>query len=238
MSNIQVFNYLNGNEVRVIEGQDGEPWFVAKDVYEILGRSNSREAISVLDDDEKNTVRISDGNQNQRGNPNMTIISESGLYTLIMRSNKPEAKAFRKWVTGEVLPAIRKHGLYATPKAADQILEEPQTKLKHLSRGNFRTVMKIFDLVFNGKSKDVDENEIKKVLALDKIFEATTGASALEIAGIKLDREMKIARRSSLNPNGDWADWIFAPEFHYNWENSLIEDYFGLELDTDNDVEF
>lgn len=88
---------------------DGDPWFIAKEVCDVLGLDNPSEAIRPLDDDERNTVRNSDGN---RGNPNVNIISESGLYALTMRSNKPEAKAFRKWVTGTVLPAIRKTGSY------------------------------------------------------------------------------------------------------------------------------
>ena len=98
----------NGKQLRTIKKHNGL-WFVAKDVCDILEIANSRDAISALDGDEKNTVGISDG---KRGNPNMTIISESGLYTLIMRSNKPEAKKFRKWVTSEVLPSIRRTGRY------------------------------------------------------------------------------------------------------------------------------
>ncbi|MBR1487129.1 MAG: Bro-N domain-containing protein [Synergistaceae bacterium] len=222
MSNIQVFNYMGNNEVRVIEGQDGEFWFVAKDVCDILGLANSRDAINVLDDDEKADVGISDGSQIRH----MNTISESGLYTLIMRSNKPEAKTFRKWVTGTVLPSIRKTGTYTTPQAAEEIQEKSEPKLKHLSRGNFRTVSKIFDLVFDHKGDNLDEAEIKKVLALDRIFKATTGASALEIAGIELNSEMKLARRSMMTSGGEWDDWILTPEFKYSWKSSLIDDYF------------
>ena len=127
MSNIQVFNYLNGNEVRVIEGQDGQPWFVAKDVCEI-GLTDTNKAVNNLDEDEKLLRKIFVSGQNR----DVITISESGLYTLIMRSNKPEAKAFRKWVTGEVLPAIRKHGLYATPATAEKILENPDFLIKAL----------------------------------------------------------------------------------------------------------
>lgn len=90
---------------------DNVPWFVAKDVCAALELTNPTEALRVLDEDEKNTLRISEGIPN-RGNPNMNIISESGLYTLILRSNKAEAKRFRKWVTSEVLPNIRKNGIY------------------------------------------------------------------------------------------------------------------------------
>ena len=95
--------------IRTILGNDQEPWFVAKDVCGALGLSNVGQAIASLDEDEKNSISIDDGN---RGNPNKAIISEAGLYSLILRSRKPEAKAFKRWVTHEVLPSIRKDGGY------------------------------------------------------------------------------------------------------------------------------
>lgn len=107
-TNIQTYDF-KGNQVRTLTDEAGEPWFVAKDVCDILGLENSRKATADLDSDEKNTVTISNG---IAGNPNKTIISEAGLYRLIMRSRKPEAKDFQRWVTHEVLPSIRKHGGY------------------------------------------------------------------------------------------------------------------------------
>ncbi|MDF1734930.1 MAG: BRO family protein [Minwuia sp.] len=99
--------------VRVID-QDGQPWFVLGDVCRVLEITNPSEASSRLDDDEKNTIRISEG---IRGNPNMVVVSESGLLTMILRSHDAvtpgtTAHRFRKWVTGEVLPAIRRTGKY------------------------------------------------------------------------------------------------------------------------------
>lgn len=93
--------------------KDGEPWFVAKDVCDTLGLTNSRKTVAALDPDERNTVTLSDGIR--RGNPKLTIISEPGLYRLIARSDKLMAKEFLRWVTHEVLPAIRKTGSYAAP---------------------------------------------------------------------------------------------------------------------------
>lgn len=106
---------FEGHEVRTVIGEDGEPWFVAKDVCVVLELNNPTESIRGLDDDERSSLRISEGTSLNGGNPNMNIISESGLYTLIIRSNKPNAKKFRKWVTAEVLPTIRKTGSYAMP---------------------------------------------------------------------------------------------------------------------------
>lgn len=88
----------------------GEPWWVAADVCKVLGLTNIARAISSLDEDEKNTLTLGKG---IRGNPNHSIISESGLFALVFKSRKNEARRFRKWVTSEVLPQIRKTGTYS-----------------------------------------------------------------------------------------------------------------------------
>ncbi len=115
-------------EVRAVE-IDGEGWLVGKDVAEVLGYSNSRDALSNhVDDEDKASVAIYDGRQNR----NMTIINESGLYSLVLSSKLPGAKKFKRWITSDVLPSIRKHGMYAT----DELLDNPDlliaaaTKLK------------------------------------------------------------------------------------------------------------
>ncbi len=106
MNALKVFSY-NGAQVRTVE-QNGEPWWVLKDVCDILGLSNSRMVVDRLDEDEKGVSQI----DTLGGVQEMTIISESGLYNVILRSDKPEAKPFRKWVTAEVLPTIRRSGGY------------------------------------------------------------------------------------------------------------------------------
>jgi prophage antirepressor-like protein len=111
MNEIQVFNYEQ-NEIRTVN-IDGELWFVLKDVCDVLDIANSRDTADRLDDDEKNTVAINDGIP---GNPNKTIINESGLYSVILLSRKPEAKSFKRWVTHDVLPQIRKTGCFKLPK--------------------------------------------------------------------------------------------------------------------------
>ena len=119
MNAMQAFNY-EGNEVRTVM-KDGEPWWVLADVCQVLGIQNNRNAARRLDDDEKNTVHLADG---IRGNPNMTIINESGLYKVILRSDKPGAKKFTRWVTQEVLPTLRKTGTYSMPGAAQPFTME------------------------------------------------------------------------------------------------------------------
>lgn len=124
MNNLQIFNY-NGNEVRTIQ-KDGEPWWVLKDVCGILGISKYRDTASRLDEDERGSVRV----DTPGGEQEMTVVNESGLYNVILRSDKPEAKPFRKWVTSEVLPSIRKHGAYMTPQKIEEVLLNPDTIIK------------------------------------------------------------------------------------------------------------
>lgn len=107
MSNIQIFNYQN-NEVRTVE-MGGEPWFVLKDVCGVLDIADHKVVARRLDEDEVCQTPLTDSMGRQQST---TIINESGLYHVILRSDKPEAAPFRKWVTSEVLPSIRKNGGY------------------------------------------------------------------------------------------------------------------------------
>jgi len=122
MSNIIPFKY-NSKQVRTIV-KDGEPWFVAKDVCDILEISNGRDAVSRLDEDEKDAVGIADaiGREQQT-----TIISESGVYALVFTSRKEEAENFKRWIRKEVIPSIRKHGAYMTPETIEKVLSDPDT---------------------------------------------------------------------------------------------------------------
>lgn len=107
MNAVQPF-YFDGHEVRTVQDDRGEPWFVAKDVCAVLGIADHHQAIERLDEDEGGRYTI----PTPSGSQEMKAVSESGLYALIFTSRKPEARAFRKWVTGTVLPAIRKTGRY------------------------------------------------------------------------------------------------------------------------------
>ena len=118
---LQVFSY-NGQQVRTVE-HDGGVWFVAADVCRILGLENPTRAIKSLDDDEKNTLTISKGIP---GNPNVNIVSEPGVYKLIFKSRKTEAKDFTRWVTHEVLPQIHKYGMYLTDKTLVALKKDPE----------------------------------------------------------------------------------------------------------------
>ncbi len=123
MNTPQIFNFEQ-NEVRTILVND-EPYFVGKDVAEILGYSKPRNAISThVDEEDKQDAPIQG---DLGGKQKMTIINESGLYSLILKSKLPSAKKFKRWVTSEVLPAIRKHGGYLTPEKVEEALLNPDT---------------------------------------------------------------------------------------------------------------
>lgn len=121
MNQLQVFNNTEFGRVRTMV-INGSPWFVAKDVCECLDINNSRQALARLDSDEKNSVILNDGTP---GNPEKGIVNEYGLYSLVLSSRKPSAKAFKRWITHEVIPAIRKHGAYMTGETLEQALTSP-----------------------------------------------------------------------------------------------------------------
>ena len=117
MNELHLFENEEFGKLRSFLDDDGNPWFVAVDVCAALDLENSRKAVSSLDDDEKITVTNSYGNPRAGIPHQFTAVSEPGLYTLIFRSRKPEAKTFKRWVTHEVIPAIRKTGQYHNSQA-------------------------------------------------------------------------------------------------------------------------
>ncbi len=111
MNELIQFVYQGKQPIRTVV-ISGEPWFVAKDVCDVLEHSNPAMAVKGLDDDEKGISKV----YTPSGDQDMAVVSESGLYSLVIRSNKPEAKAFKRWITHEVIPSIRKTGSYGTPR--------------------------------------------------------------------------------------------------------------------------
>lgn len=132
MNELRIFTNSEFGKMRSIQ-IDGEPWFVGKDVAAALGYENTRDALAKhVDEEDKNTVAIRDGIQ---GNPNMVIINESGVYSLIFGSKLEGAKRFKRWVTNEVLPSIRKTGSYTLPGYASiskviELVEYTREKMK------------------------------------------------------------------------------------------------------------
>ena len=126
MNNLKVFENPQFGKIR-ISVINSEPWFVGKDVAEILGYQRTADAIRThVDSEDKGVGEI----QTPGGTQTMTVINESGLYSLILSSKLPTAKRFKRWVTSEVLPAIRKHGAYLTEEKVEEILTNPDTIIK------------------------------------------------------------------------------------------------------------
>ena len=127
MNELQIFKNPEFGEIRTVE-VNNEPWFVGKDVASVLGYAKTRNAIAThVDDDDKKDAPIQGA---LGGEQNMTIINESGLYSLILSSKLPTAKKFKHWVTSEVLPTIRKHGAYMTPETLQAAILNPDTMIQ------------------------------------------------------------------------------------------------------------
>lgn len=157
---LQVFDFEE-QAVRVVM-QDGNPWWVARDICNVLELSNPTMALVNLDDDERAKFNLG-----RQGEAN--IISESGLYSLIIRSDKPEAKKFKRWVTHEVIPSIRKTGRYELKKA----------QMPRIGRGIISAAKEIL------KSAGIKGNQF--TLALDRLYKHYTGESALAVMEIELE---------------------------------------------------
>jgi len=156
MSNeIQVFNF-NQNEVRITVDENGCPWWVAKDVCKVLGLDNSSRAISVFEDYEKG-VTISN---TLGGKQEVTTVSESGLYKLIFKSRKPEAKAFQQWVFETVLPQIRKTGSYGTAPIPELT---PLDYIKMLETKEYQR------LALEAENKELEAKSAKQVAQIEKL---------------------------------------------------------------------
>lgn len=148
---IKVFENAEFGSVRTVT-INGEPWFVAADVCKALEINNVSMAISRLDDDEKNTISLTEGIP---GNPNKTIVNEPGLYSLVLSSRKPEAKSFKRWITHEVIPDIRQYGMYATSDFLDKALGNPDNWIRMLTE--YSAVKKENETL---KLKTVEQKEV------------------------------------------------------------------------------
>ena len=216
MNDLQIFTYQQ-NAVRTVE-RDGEPWFVLKDVCDVLNLTTPARVAERLDKDEVSQTHLTDSLGRQQ---ETTIINESGLHSVILRSDKPEAKPFRKWVTSEVIPAIRRHGSYSrkplTPAeqllAQANVLVEQERRLSALEETAEKTSRAIEMIAAPAAStRDTWQEETGKAIrqmcaeyALN--YHSTTGDLYKELegrAGIDLDaRKRNLQKR--LRANGATA---------------------------------
>ncbi len=140
-NNIVPFQFEN-HPVRIITDETDNPWWVAKDVCDILNLTDTFKATQNLDDDEKGTKKV----RTPGGEQEMIVVNESGLYTLIIRSNKPEARPFRKWITSEVLPAIRKTGAYASGASVVELAAKLLIILQDAAKAGFCDIPRVKEL--------------------------------------------------------------------------------------------
>lgn len=207
MNEIKIFNHAEFGEIRAVS-INNEPWFVGKDVAQVLGYSNPRDALSKhVEAEDKNTVAFRDGTS---GNPNQTIINESGLYSLILSSKLPGAKKFKRWVTSEVLPSIRKHGGYIAGQEemsgeelmakalqfADRKLKEKEAQIRQLTAET-------------EQQKQVIADFAPKAQYLDVILSSTGTMATSQIAAdynMSAKQLNKILHEAGIqhNVNGQW----------------------------------
>ena len=127
MNEMQIFKNEKFGKLHIVE-RNSEPWFFTKDICDILNLGNPRSSVALLDADEKG-VHIMD---TPGGRQEVSIVSEPGMYSLVLKSRRPEAKEFKRWITHEVIPSIRKHGAYATPATIDNIINDPDFGIRLL----------------------------------------------------------------------------------------------------------
>jgi len=189
-SSIQQFQHEQFGTIRTTI-IDNEPWFVASDVAKALGYRMASDMARRLDDDEKDTRSV----RTLGGNQNMTVINESGLYNAILGSKIESAKAFRKWVTSDVLPSIRKHGMYATAQTVDEMLADPDTMIRTLVALKAERA-KVIQLEAD-KQTLVDDNAhmLPKAVAYDSFIEGEGTYSLTSAARLLAQMDKTINRK-------------------------------------------
>lgn len=199
-STIQPFDF-RGHEVRIIQGDDGEPRWVAADVAKVLGYSATAAMTRSLDDDEKGVQIL----HTPGGEQELATITESGLYSVILRSRVPAARDFKRWVTGEVLPQIRKTGSYSAPLSDDEIVHRALQL-------TYRKVQELEAKVAEDAPKVAYHDEF---VADEDLIQFRTLANQLEV-GEKHLRQVLMAR-----------GWIYRRDYQRwsNKKNGLVTEY-------------
>lgn len=191
MQELQPFNFKE-NKVRVILNENNEPWFVTRDVCGVLGIKRIDNANRFLDKDERGTHNV----RTLGGNQNMSIMSESGLYSIILRARKPEAQQFKRWVTHEVLPTIRKTGKYSVNEMPDRkqlaqmVLDAENEKEKYKKE-------------LEQAQPELDYN--RKVLSSVNTYTTTQIAKELGMKSAKELNKILHEKRVQYKQNGQWV---------------------------------
>lgn len=181
MNSLRVFTNDQFGSIRTLE-IDGEPWFVGKDVADVLGYADTNKAVAMHVDEEDK--RLNDKTSSSFGQRGATLINESGLYSLVLSSKLPTAKQFKRWVTSEVLPAIRKYGGYLTPDKIEEVLTDPDT---------------IIQLATNLKAERQKRLEAEKQIEADKPKVLFAEAVSTSNSSILIGELAKILRQNGID---------------------------------------
>lgn len=219
MNDIQIFKNDQFGEIRSVT-IDGEPWFVGKDVASVLGYSNTKDALSRhVDTEDKGGSQITTTSGQQK----MTIINESGLYSLILSSKLPTAKAFKSWVTHDVLPAIRKTGKYDAKPMTDYQQMMDETRRKNASIQTARLLMQLASQ-YDGTYRDVLNAHATKeltgdfLLPLPYLEEKTYSAGEIgQMLGVSANKVGILANRNGLKTK-EYGKWFHDKSRYSNKE--------------------
>lgn len=212
---------------------NGEPYFIGSDVTDILGYKNSRKTIADHVDAEDKGVTNCD---TLGGIQEMTIINESGLYSLVLRSKKPEAKRFKRWITSEVLPSIRKHGAYATEEVMDKVLADPEFGIRLLTElKEERIKRQALEITIAAKDQQLLEMKPKVsyydvVLNCKDLIEVTKIAKDYGWSGIKMNNFLHEKGVQYKTTDGQWLLYQrYAGEGYTATRTHIYKDSSGTE---------
>ena len=188
---IEIFKNNDFGAVRILKDEKGEPWFVLSDVCKILDIKNVSDVKNSLDIDDIDTIEVIDNiGRKQKAN----AINESGLYQVIFQSRKSEAKQFKRWVTSEVLPTIRKHGMYATDEVIDEIISNPEFGIKLLTQ-----------LKEEKEARKKAEEKVTILTHTNKLYTATEIAKELGFRSATAFNKQLAKDKIQFKVNGTWV---------------------------------
>lgn len=203
-----IFDF-KGRSVRVLVNENGDPWFIAKDVCDILGLGTEHLRRDLDEDEVTEATNLPNWQVGTNGGRIPLIVNEPGMYKLIMRSRKPEAKTFQRWVTHEVLPAIRKTGMYATPDTVDRILGDPDVmigilqKYKDVKEENTRQAAQL-------------EAQKPKVEAYDDFMDSTGLLLVRDTVKLLSKNGVKVKEKELRQMMVAWG-WAYREETTHSW---------------------
>lgn len=219
MNELQTFNF-NNQPVRTVQ-INNQPYWVLKDVCDVLELSNPTVVANRLEDDERAKFNL--GRQGEA-----IVITESGLYAVILRSDKPNAKEFRKWVTSEVLPAIRKHGAYATPETIEQMISNPDFAIQLLTQLK-NEKEKVSLLTATVKEYEPKASYYDKILKSKSLMNTTVIAQDYGMSAVAFNSKLHELRIQH-KVGGQWI--LYSEHQGYGYVHSETFEFEGMDGNT------